>query len=620
MTGLRQNIVDLRDSEAGLLACGFGCLGLSFLAGFYVCKKDSMWKTEVQQLEPPGVIETSVAEPPGQDEETSVIEQCMDYDCILWMMSLADFAKSKKILLLRALSSDFDPETIHHVRIISVVGLFNKGKTFLLNKLFGLRLPSGKTQVTQGLSFVYLKERRMLLIDSPGVQSTVSYKADNIDRVIDAQSTEAFIFELVSQVSDHIIFVVNDFTSFEQKYVQMFEQKEQIRSKPARELIVMHNLCTTADPTEAEHLFMKQITSRYDGVESHLGDLFYIADRNPAVHHFAICKELSEAGERFNSSNIRLLLEHLEHAKKLPGKVTLKTLIRERLEDLIPRFFLKTEGVVEYGQELDEKLQDSVEIDPAWQNYKGLGCFSVTCEKFEVKTQGVISDLGEVISHDRSFNPEALIYDDRTPDYLVRTLLFECPGVKRGQVKWDQHSGGITISIEKSKLVEEGSVTAVAALRQTSGSFSKTFNFPDGPFEIAPDECSLDLGVLKIVLKRCMINKQGTLGSLAELAVESNHDVPSSLPSEAAGLCDRDAHPSAHASHTETSEGFQNVSSEEHKHCVPSDSHILTDQGPRTADDLASSAGERALVHSVVLEAAADSTGSDEPKNGLSPA
>ena len=253
--------------EASLLAFGVG-LGLWF-------GKTSYWK-EIEQ-------KTGFAELADQDEETSVIEPGRDYetdyDCILWMMSLADFAKSKKIWLLRALSSDFDPETIHDVRVISVVGLFNKGKTFLLNKLFGLRLPSGKTQVTQGLSFVYLKERRMLLIDSPGVQSTVSYKADNIDRVIDAQSTEAFIFELVSQVSDHIIFVVNDFTSFEQKYVQMFEQKEQIRSKPARELIVMHNLCTTVDPTEAENLFMKQITSRYDGVESHLGNLFYTARR-----------------------------------------------------------------------------------------------------------------------------------------------------------------------------------------------------------------------------------------------------------------------------------------------------------------------------------------------------
>ena len=591
------HVAHLPDSEAG-----DGCLG------FYDKARTSMRNMAVQQLE---------------QADLSVFERCTDYDCILQMMSLADFAHSKKIWLLRALSSDFDPETIHDVRIISVVGLFNKGKTFLLNKLFGLRLPSGQTYETQGLSFVYLKERRMLLVDSPGVQSTVSYKADCIDRVIDAQSTEAFIFEFVSQVSDHIIFVVNDFTSSEQKYVQMFEQKEQIRSKPARELIVMHNLCTTVDPKEAEDLFKKQITSRYDGVPSHLGHLMYTARRYPAVHHYAICKDLSEAAKRFNGSNIQLLVQHLEQVKKLPEPIILKQLVCEKLEELIPRFFLKTEGqgTVEYGQDCAEKLPDSIEADSNLQNYKVLGCFSVTSEKFDVKSKGVISDLGEVISHDRSFNPEALIYDVRTPDYLVRTMVFECPGVKPGQVKWDQpNAGAITITIEKFKLVEEGSVTAVSALRQTSGRFEKTFNLPDGPFEVAPDECGLDLGVLKIVLKKCMINKKGTLRSLAESKVESNHYVPSSLPSEAAGVCDRDDHPFAYASHTETSESFEKVSSEQRKHCVASSSYILTVEGPRTACDLAASAGELPLVHSVVMEPSPNSTGTYEPKNGLSPA
>lgn len=165
-----------------------------------------------------------------------------DYDCIIRIVSLADFEKSKRIWLLRSLYTDFDPSMGVDVRVISVVGLFNKGKTFLLNKLFGLRLPSGRTQVTQGLSCVYVKDRKMLLIDSPGVQSTVSYRSDSVDRVVDAQSTETFIFELVSQISDHVIFVVNEFTNFEQAKVQSFAKKEKDRSEPApRELIVVHN-------------------------------------------------------------------------------------------------------------------------------------------------------------------------------------------------------------------------------------------------------------------------------------------------------------------------------------------------------------------------------------------
>eukprot|EP00438_Fugacium_kawagutii_P009573 Skav212730 [mRNA] locus=scaffold1734:254294:255910:- [translate_table: standard] len=538
------------------------------------------------------------------------------------MMSLADFAKSKRIWLLRSLSSDFDPETSHDVRIISVVGLFNKGKTFLLNKLFGLRLPSGKTQVTQGLSCVYLKERRMLLIDSPGVQSTVSYKSDNIDRVVDAQSTEAFIFELVSQVSDHIIFVVNDFTSFEQKYVQMFEQKEQIRAKPARELIVVHNLCTTCDADEAGKLFQKQITSRYDGVESHLGDLCYTARRSPPVHHFAICKEESDAGNRFNHRNIKLLLEHLEHVKKLPEKIVFKELISSKLEDLIPRFFLKGPGDVEYQEGCQDGNQhDWVANDSSdWQTYEPLGSFHVTCEKLDVKTQGVISDLGEVISHDKSFNPEAMIFDEKSPDYLTRTILFECPGVKPEQVSWHQpDAGGIAITIEKSKLIDEGSVTVVSALRQQSGVFEKRLNYLDGPFDIAEDECSLDHGVLKIVLKKCLINKKGGLKTLQPSMVQSfSYPVPSTLPSEAEGVCQRDDHPAVYssASIAETS-GFQKVEVDAGHHCLTQMSSVLTPQGPKNVGDLT---GGASMVTSVVLDAVEPQMESEEPKNGVSPA
>ena len=269
------------------------------------------------------------------------------YNSIVMIHSLADFAKKKRVWLLCSISSDFDPEQCHSVRIIAVVGLFNKGKTFLLNKLFNLDLPSGKMEVTQGLSFVHLKQCRMLLIDSPGVQATVSYsksESGGANRVIDAQSTEGFQFELVSQLSDHVIFVVNDFTSVEQKYVQMFQQKEEVGSRPAREMIVVHNLASTKVKNEAEAVFRTQITSRYDGVPSHLGKLFYTAKCTPPVHHIAICQDGSSAGRAFNRSNLDLIMGHLEQMKKLPDDVKLQDIVREKMDSLLPRFMLMGAG------------------------------------------------------------------------------------------------------------------------------------------------------------------------------------------------------------------------------------------------------------------------------------
>ena len=589
-----------------------------------------------------------------EDGRHGICEQTTDYDCIIRIMSLSEFAKTKKIWLLKALNSDFDPKVDMDVRVISVVGLFNKGKTFLLNKLFGLRLPSGKTQVTEGLSCVYLKERKMLLIDSPGVQSTVSYKSDGADRVVDAQSTETFIFELVSQISDHIIFVVNDFTSFEQLKVQTFEKKEQSQQhsgRNPRELIVVHNLCDARLVEDAEKLFCKQITSRYDGVESHLGKLVYTARRNPPVHHFAICHDGSPAGEMFNHANFRLLMEHLEHAKKLPERIVLTKLINQKFDDFVPKFFLKSPGDshVEYQQctrveTVPEEEEEEEEAGDRNAFYERAGFFHIRCEKLEVKRQGVISELGEVVSHDKSFSPDPAAYDEKRGDYLCRTIQIECPGVQEDQIHWEQSGNGVKIRIEKSRLVDEASVTSVEGfpLRQQSGVWEKLFRFPDGPFEVFQDECSLEHGVLRIRLKKCLLNRRGGLSQAGSVPAVS-YASPSSLPSEAEGVrqIDPDAHPAGKHSEAgtigtvQTSKKGVNLGADtvnSSHHCLTSTSWIMTDQGPTAAAALASE--ENLQVASVALTADAKHMGDEDaekvenaenaeksgPKNGLSPA
>ena len=74
-----------------------------------------------------------------------------------------------------------------------------EGKTWLLNKLFGVNLPAGKLCTTRGLSFLWIKERRMLLIDSAGVQSTVSYRKQAVDAIHDAMTTESLVFKVISR-------------------------------------------------------------------------------------------------------------------------------------------------------------------------------------------------------------------------------------------------------------------------------------------------------------------------------------------------------------------------------------------------------------------------------------
>ena len=241
------------------------------------------------------------------------------------------------------------------------------------------------------------------------------------------------------------------------------------------------------------------------------------------------------------------------------------------------------------------------------------GYFYVTCDKFDLKTEGVINESGEVISYDKSFSPEPMIHDDpSTSEYLLRTIQFECPGVHRKGVKWVHGEKGITITIDKPKLIDEGSVIAVSRLQQQSGTYTKTFQFPDGPFEISEEECSLEHGVLKIILRKCLIRKCGGLASIPEDQTQAAPFMPtSSLPSEAAGS---DAHPCVQTPSLggRTGESFQKVP----ERCLTLRSTVLTPGGGQEA--AAAAAGSPVI--SVALEPNSNVVEGEEPKNGLSPA
>ena len=546
------------------------------------------------------------------------------YDAVFAFESLSNFLTTGEIEFLQAPESKFDFTRESRYRIVAVVGLFDKGKTFLINKLFGKNLPSGKKCPTTGISFLWIEDLEMLVLDSAGVQRPVSQCDGAVQSIQDARATESFMFEMISRIADYMIFVVNDFTWFEQEYVSMLHRKYEQMLRHT-ELIVVHNLCDAHEVEDAEKLFRKQITSRYDGVESHLGSLFYTARRNPPVHHFAICHDESRAGAAFNEHNFKLLLEHLEHAKKLPERIELAKLIKEKLDDFIPRFFLKSpvDAGVEYCPCKPETIPEEDDGDQS-QRYCGVGFFQSKCDRLEVKRQGVISDLGEVVSHDKSFNPEPAIYEDKDEEYIFRTIVVECPGVRPDQVHWEEDGGRFVIKIEKSKLFDEGSVTIVEgfSFRQQSGIWEKEFRFEDGPFELCEDESYLENGVLRVRLKKSLMKRRGGLLQAGAVPVVS-YAVPSSFPSEAEGVrqIDPDAHPVAQESECGTLQTLKtsNMGLADSQHCLTTSSWILTDEGPKTAAALSEEVPQVASV-ALKSEDAEVEDACQEPKNGLSPA
>ncbi|CAE7808761.1 unnamed protein product [Symbiodinium sp. CCMP2456] len=481
--------------------------------------------------------------------------QSTPYDAILAFESLSQFLSTGDIRFLQHAESKLQVASAARFRIVAVVGLFDKGKTFLINKLFRVNLPSGKLHTTKGLSFLWIEERRMLVLDSAGVQSTVSYRAQAVqDAILDAQTTESLVFEMISRIAHHMIFVVNDLTWFEQKYVAMLHQKY-VQGRQQKELVVVHNLRNTTEIQEACKLFSRQVTRCYDGEQSHLGELIFTQDAGagaPPLHHIGLCYEFSKAGDAFNEKNRQHLLQSLEHRNSLGSELVLADILTAELARLLPRF-VNIEARCPESSVCSSDQAIGVEFCDAQQPTSGDECLKAgyNCvgvlrmnlsqegARVAMKTRGVISPLGEIIAHDVSFDPIVNVYDRTTTHGTSRIIRIECPGVTEEDVEWEELPNGVKISVDKKRPIDEHAVQPVQPIRQHHGVWEQEFSFDysEGRFELSPEEATFENGVLTVVLKKAAQPRRGKFGQVGDkgrshmVARDPDAQAPSPVPS-----------------------------------------------------------------------------------------
>ena len=124
--------------------------------------------------------------------------------------------------------------------VFSLVGMYDKGKTFVLNRLTGLNFKSGKKHTTRGISMkeVTIDREKFFVLDTAGTNSPIDFsKIQERDKKL----TEAYIQELAFSLSDYFIVVVNDFTAKDQKFLKKLIRYIE-NYKASKSIIVVHNL------------------------------------------------------------------------------------------------------------------------------------------------------------------------------------------------------------------------------------------------------------------------------------------------------------------------------------------------------------------------------------------
>ena len=176
------------------------------------------------------------------------------YDVIVDIKSIIDIKKGWKVIMSENGKQKYEKFKNEKILKLGVIGNSKSGKSFLLSKISKVDLISGTSIQTNGLSIKYPDNRKLILLDSFGMEKPVfkndinnnkdkideknEYR-DYIERRKDKILTELFLQNFIVKYSDILIIVVGNMTFSEQILIDKI--KEESKNKRDK-IFIIHNL------------------------------------------------------------------------------------------------------------------------------------------------------------------------------------------------------------------------------------------------------------------------------------------------------------------------------------------------------------------------------------------
>jgi len=252
---------------------------------------------------------------------------------------------------------------------VGVLGLYNKGKTYVMNRIAGTYVGEGSTIQTEGISFVKpCNERgqKLMLVDISGFNSPVEVVSEN--SISEKYCTDRFIEDMVIRLSYAIIIVVNDITLDDQIYLENLRKTIYSLRKQSfdkwDDLIVVHNFYREENLEDAQKNFKKQVETNYkDGIWKKVGvpfPYFYSPQKKDSIgmRHLFLGRELPSEVTTFtplqkeivahNTSTIDTILKWIQSM----AKDSLVNIIKEIVQggnELLKRY-IENPGILEFNE------------------------------------------------------------------------------------------------------------------------------------------------------------------------------------------------------------------------------------------------------------------------------
>ena len=336
---------------------------------------------------------------------------------------------------------------------IGVLGNGNMGKSFLLSRLFGEKIPSGYSIITEGLSIKHNYEKGYTILDSAGLQTPllkeyekeeekkdkkkIKLRESSIEKDFkeyenlykDKTQTENFIQNLILYLSDMLLIVVGKITFNEQRLINKIKKEIELGNRDEnkkKQIFIIHNLMNFQTKKQVDdHIkntllksasFKLTETKDINKSQEKKEDIFYFVENESEFQtfHLIMAREGTEAGNYYNQYTYDFLKEKFNNfTLRIPLSI---------IEEVKNRF-------VDWSTDLlEEKIeQDNIEILKDEKN--GFEkCYVFKTKEGENKTiipKACISDeLGFSIYRSNGYEPPYNYFTD--DKYLI--LKLEIPG------------------------------------------------------------------------------------------------------------------------------------------------------------------------------------------------
>jgi len=372
--------------------------------------------------------------------------------------------------------------------VVTVLGAYNRGKSFLLRKLCKIKLPNGNLIHTEGISITAGRENytNIVFLDTAGTDTPV--KNDEIEY---KRATEALLREVLLHLSTCILIVVNRLRATDQIYIkQILKYCRNHENK--KNIIIVHNLLDIETIEDVNEIINKEIKITFGAIEETIQlvangtsrsiNYFTSKQQGVDVRHYVLAKTHSHAADIWNRQSLDGIMnffQNVDNKRSLDIINDMIVFINNKLPELFKNYNNSRSITTHQNLQIvqhenqpyivisDRKYRQNLQEEPY---------------PLELSEKLVYDDAGYFIRNESGhWQPRYNLYEDDT-NYC---LIVELSGFKKGELTTDVLEKSVTIEGTRSDLNTSMTDPIIRQSDIPIGSFKLHIPFK---FEIASTE------------------------------------------------------------------------------------------------------------------------------------